>query len=205
MQSDPMYSAALDISLDDNTIEVHDKPSAKEDPETPLEFHINIKFGKIAIPVLALYDEGASSVFINSSLVQNQLIPIIPIPPRPAYTINGEPIQDGGITHAAHGELIIENHKNKQKFYVADIGRYDVIIGLTWIRQHKPQIEWSMDEADRMVFSSRHCSHHCLPVPMDAYGVDSRAPKKTSCRPPRTSHVPTPSSPRPARTTPSIR
>ncbi|KAG8871546.1 hypothetical protein FRB97_008585, partial [Tulasnella sp. 331] len=63
-----------------------------------------------------------TTVFIHKNLIEENQLEAISITPRPAYAINGEEIQDGGIRQAITGELVIENHRNKQKFHVADIG-----------------------------------------------------------------------------------
>ncbi|KAG8916674.1 hypothetical protein FRC01_002921 [Tulasnella sp. 417] len=62
-------------------------------------------------------------------------------------------------------------HKSKEKYAVAEIGRYDVIIGRHFLRRHKPHVEWNETTPDRLVFSSEYCSQHCLPFPIDVLGI----------------------------------
>lgn len=158
------------VSRVDNT-RGHSNCSVK-DPEGSFELLVVLEFPKVTVQALALYDPGASSLFINNSLVKQHNIPTYPIPPRPIYTIDGTPIQGGGTKSKATGLLGIDGHVTKEDFYVSEVGRHDVVLGITWIRKHAPQIEWSRTAADRMVFSSRHCSEFCLPTPIDAYGID---------------------------------
>ena len=38
--------------------------------------------------------------------------------------------------------MAVRNHQEKVVFVVTDIGEEDVIIGLDWLHEHNPQVDW---------------------------------------------------------------
>ena len=64
----------------------------------------------------------------------------------------------GLITHYVCCLVKIGNHTSWQSFLVTDIGNRDIIISMTFLQEHNPEIDW---EAGKVKFTQ--CPHTCLP------------------------------------------
>ena len=59
------------------------------------------------------------------------------------YTIGETDISSGAITHHTHGlHLTYMNHEEQIKLDITKLIDYPVILGITWLRQHNPSIQW---------------------------------------------------------------
>lgn len=111
-----------------------------------------------------MIDSGASSNFVSSSLIP-RAIPLIRKPiPIPLSVIDGTPISGGAITHhTAPVSLLFEadlqQHAEEIQFEVIPMSSYTVILGIPWLRQHDPRIDWS---SNHISFVSKHCQAFCI-------------------------------------------
>ncbi|KAF9796682.1 hypothetical protein IEO21_10968 [Rhodonia placenta] len=62
--------------------------------------------------------------------------------PIPLYNIDGTLNKDRSISEVAVLQMQIGDHVKKTVFMVTDIGPEDVIVGLDWLREHNPEIDW---------------------------------------------------------------
>ena len=62
--------------------------------------------------------------------------------PIPLYNIDGSENCDGTVSEVAVLDMTIGTHQEPVVFIVTDIGKEDVIIGLDWLREHNPDIDW---------------------------------------------------------------
>jgi hypothetical protein len=113
--------------------------------------------------------------FVHPKFVEAYGLRGHPIPPRTLLNIDGSVNKTKQITEEVREPLVIGNHRSDEKFVVANIGRYDVVLGRDVLRRHDPDIAWSETEPERMVFSSKRCSQRCLSAPADVYGIHPRA------------------------------
>jgi len=110
--------------------------------------------------VEALLDSGATATYISRSFVedhqlkQKKLTGIIY-----AYnaddTLNATPI-----THKVKLACTFSGHDSTEEFYVTDIGEKDMIIGMTWLRNHNPEIDW---RTGKLTFT--RCPRSCSQSP----------------------------------------
>ena len=109
-----------------------------------------------------MIDSGASSTFINESFVERHCIPSIPhTNPIPLNVIDGSSISSGAVTHHTTPlSLSINAHSEDCSFHIIPIHKYDIVLGISWLRKHDPTITWSKNS---IKFESRFCHHHCLP------------------------------------------
>jgi hypothetical protein len=115
---------------------------------------------RIQIDTYAFLDCGASNNFIHDSFAKQHQIELIPkIKPVPVTLADGLPSSKGNITHCtANLELRIDDHRESISFEVTSIPNYSIILGIPWLRQHNPNINWTRS---RITFNSPYCQMNC--------------------------------------------
>ena len=91
----------------------------------------------------AMLDCGASTIFIHPRLVKEKNITTRRLPqPIQLRNIDNSMNAIGMITHEADIGLRIGSHEEIATFAVADIGDDDIILGIDWLREHNPEVDW---------------------------------------------------------------
>ena len=109
--------------------------------------------------VEALVDLGATTLFINNlvvknnHLVWNKLASLYKV-----YNADGTLNKSGKIDKSVRTYVEAGSHRSTQQLLVADLGDKDMIIGMTYLRQHNPEIDWEKGEWE---FS--RCPESCRP------------------------------------------
>jgi hypothetical protein len=109
-------------------------------------FHIPIELvGKNCTQkIAAMVDCGASSPFLSERFVKQHHVLTKPLPsPITLYNIDMTKNKAGTITHSAELEVRTGAHREKLRFLVTDVGPEDVVLGITWLRDHNPEIDWT--------------------------------------------------------------
>jgi hypothetical protein len=109
-------------------------------------FHIPIKLqGQSRVQqVTAMVDCGASAPFLAHKFVKSHNILVKRLQsPIMLYNIDMTPNSAGTITHTADLQIAVGGHVEKISFYVTDIGPEDVVLGITWLWVHNPEIDWT--------------------------------------------------------------
>lgn len=115
----------------------------------------------LPITVNALIDCGCSTYgFVDSKFIARNLIQTYRLPrARSVLLADGETKKP--VTHYFTTRLKIGHHVENALFYIIDLSPdTPVIIGLPWLQQHNPDVDWS---AMSMMFTSQHCRRNCLP------------------------------------------
>lgn len=90
-----------------------------------------------------MVDSSATNLFINCQFISANCVATKQLNKEiPLYNINGSKNQAGFITEFAELTMEINGHKEKAQFLVTELGPEDVILGITWLRQHNPLIDW---------------------------------------------------------------
>ena len=91
----------------------------------------------------ALLDSGATGLYISRDFVKEHAIPTRPLP-SPLYVYNADDTlnKNGTVTHEVELSFTIQGHTSRSWFYVTDIGTKPLIVGMTWLREHNPLIDW---------------------------------------------------------------
>ena len=91
----------------------------------------------------ALLDSGAFSCFAHYRFVQEHGLQLRRLT-RDVRVYNADATENkkGLISHYIRCQVQIGNHTSWQSFLVADIGRQDLIIGMSFLREHNPEIDW---------------------------------------------------------------
>jgi predicted aspartyl protease len=91
----------------------------------------------------ALLDCGATELFINKRYVdQNDLVTRKLDRPVPVYNVDGTRNVGGSITEEIDMIMSYKGHKERATFAVCDLGKEDIVIGLSWLKHHNPEINW---------------------------------------------------------------
>ena len=91
----------------------------------------------------ALVDSGAFSCFAHHRFVQEHGLQLRQLS-RDVRVYNADATENkkGLISHFVRCQVRIGDHFSWQSFLVADIGRQDLIIGMSFLREHNPEIDW---------------------------------------------------------------
>jgi len=88
--------------------------------------------------------------------------------PREIYLADGKPSAMGPITHMTKVPMDISSHRELATFQVANLQNHEVILGMPWLREHNPAIDWN---DKRITFNSERCTTWCLKSSPVAYAV----------------------------------
>lgn len=90
-----------------------------------------------------MVDSGATTKFIHRRFIQQNRVKTRKLSkPIPLFNIDGTTNKDGTISEVAVLNMAIGEHTEQVVFIVTDIGAEDLIIGLDWLREHNPEIDW---------------------------------------------------------------
>ena len=104
----------------------------------------------------ALLDSGATATYVSPSFVEDHEIPTQKLN-HPTYAYNADDTLNAtAITHRAKLTCWIDGHVSTEWFFVTNIGSKDMIIGMTWLRSHNPEIDW---RTGKITFD--HCPPKC--------------------------------------------
>ena len=115
-------------------------------------------YGK-KVQVEALVDSGATTSFINKSVVEsNNLVTNKLAHPYDVYNADGTSNKQGQIKYGVRSYVEIGSHKSTHQLLVADLGDKDMILGYTYLRKHNPEIDWERGE-----WRYTRCPESCAP------------------------------------------
>jgi hypothetical protein len=94
------------------------------------------------VQIQALLDCGATGLFISSALVRKMGLTTRTLQrPVPVYNVDGTPNEAGSIKEVVDLVLRFKDHSERVLFAVTNLGSQDVILGLTWLREHNPEVD----------------------------------------------------------------
>ena len=92
---------------------------------------------------IALLDTGATENFIDHTTVIKLRLGMKKLPySRQAFNVDGTLNRHGTITHACDLLVIKGNKKERQRFFVTNLGRDRLLFGYPWFKTFKPDIDW---------------------------------------------------------------
>lgn len=104
-----------------------------------------------------MVDSGATTKFMNQCFVHENKVCTRKLKhPIPLYSIDGLLNKAGSISEVAVLYMKIGDHEEKVVFMVMDIGPEDVILGLDWLHEHNPEIDWEQGS-----FKLSQCPEMC--------------------------------------------
>jgi hypothetical protein len=106
---------------------------------------------------LALLDCRATGLFINSNFVRMKNLKMKRLhQPVNVYNVDGTPNEAGKVSKVWETVLRYCDHSEHVIFAVTCLGKQNIILGLDWLREHNPEVDWQMNK----VKMSR-CLNHC--------------------------------------------
>ena len=123
-----------------------------------IKIHLHGKQGTVAIN--AMIDSGATEDFIDQEVCNKHGIKTIKATnPREIYLADGKPSAMGPVTHIAKVPMDINSHRELATFQVANLLHHEVILGMPWLKEHNPTIDWN---EKKITFNSERCTTWCL-------------------------------------------
>ena len=93
--------------------------------------------------VRALVDSEATGLFIDWEYVKSNQIPTMKLSQAvPVYNVDGSANQDGAISEVAELLLRYDGHSERALFSVTGLGKQNMILGHTWLKDHNPEVDW---------------------------------------------------------------
>ena len=95
----------------------------------------------------ALLDCGATGLFIDQAYVQRNHLRMRKLCRSiPVYNVDGTLNEAGSICHIVELVLSYKDHTERAQFAVTNLGNQDLILGLSWLREHNPEVDWQTEE-----------------------------------------------------------
>jgi len=124
---------------------------------------------KRQVTINAMIDSGATEDFIDKAFCSKYNIRTTQAKAiREVYLADGRPSAMGPITHTAKVPMDIGSHRELATFQVAKLPNHEVILGMPWLKQHSPQIDWGQG---KITFESERCTTWCLKESPTVYAI----------------------------------
>jgi len=116
-----------------------------------------------------MIDSGATKDFIDKGFCSKYNIRTTQAKTiREVYLADGRPSAIGPITHTAKVPMDIGSHRELATFQVAKRRNDEVILGMPWLKQHSPRIDWGQG---KITFESERCTTWCLKESPTVYAI----------------------------------
>ena len=106
----------------------------------PVSFHTALKTAELS----AFLDSGATECFVSQRFIDTyklgtRLLTI----PRKLQNADGSPNAGGGLTHFTELEVFTGDEPHRLRFYIADMGPDDLVLGYPWFAATNAQPNWA--------------------------------------------------------------
>jgi len=130
---------------------------------------IRLHSTKRQVTINAMIDSGATEDFIDKGFCSKYNIRTTQAKTkREVYLADGQPSAMGPITHTAKVPMDIGSHRELATFQVAKVPNHEVILGMPWLKQHSPRIDWGQG---RITFERERCTTWCLKESPKVYAI----------------------------------
>ena len=103
---------------------------------------VSLRLGSYSIDTFALVDCGATRNFMNDLWArEHEICRLRKAKPEPVFAINNTVI-NGGTYQTNALVLDIGNTSTRLSFELANVSHYPIILGLPWLRQTNPHVDW---------------------------------------------------------------
>jgi len=119
--------------------------------------------------ITTMIDSGATADFIDKGFCSKYNIRTTQAKTiREVYLADGRPSAMGPISHTAKVPMDIGRHREMATFQVAKLPNHEVILGMPWLKQHSPRIDWGQG---KITFESERCTTWCLKESPTVYAI----------------------------------
>jgi transposase InsO family protein len=107
--------------------------------------HLKIDARILNQPAEVMVDSGATGNFMHPEFMKKLgLLGKAKAAPQPIAGLNGENLGTLAITtESGTVPMVVLGHVERLNFDIVPTGRYDVVLGIPWLRSHNPTIDWS--------------------------------------------------------------
>ena len=106
-------------------------------------FPVSIHFKSISISSLALLDSGATCFMDEMFILKHKFSVVQLSKPIPVEAIDGRMLSSRVVTEATVPLILqLGDHQEVLTFYVITSPRHLVILGLSWLKEHNPIVDW---------------------------------------------------------------
>jgi hypothetical protein len=96
------------------------------------------------IKTQALLDSGAGGEFMDHSFAQRHNLPLYKLPRKIIMqNVDGMKNSQGKVTHETFLDLTVNVEQKQTRFYVTGLGKDTLILGLPWLRENNPIVNWA--------------------------------------------------------------
>jgi len=107
----------------------------------------------------ALVDCSATGDFIDEGFVERSKIPTRNLSqPIPVFNVDGSLNEAGSITKVANMIMTYKGHSERILLAVTQLGKQDTILGMTWLKKHNPEIDFTTGSVKLTCCSPRCCT-----------------------------------------------
>jgi predicted aspartyl protease len=107
--------------------------------------------------VRALVDSRATGLFIDREYVKSNQIPTTKLTqPILVFNVDRTANTEGSISEVAELLLHYNGHSERALFCVTELGRQNLILGHTWLKDHNLEVDWRTGKVEMS-----HCSPRC--------------------------------------------
>ena len=142
--------------------------SVAASPHSRLQLTASLSCDSGSFSVNALVDSGADDNFMDLGFARKVGIPLEALPdPITVKALDGRIL--ARITHCTIPlQLQVSgNHSEIIRFYVLPSPHSPIVLGLTWLKQHNPHIDWvSSSVASWSIYCHSHCLQSALGPPL---------------------------------------
>jgi len=97
--------------------------------------------------IKVLLDSGVMGNFIDRDFVRTKGINTWSIScPIPVYNVDGSPNEAGQISEVVDVVLHYKTHSERTLLTISSLGRQNMILGYTWLKNHNPEVNWQTRE-----------------------------------------------------------
>jgi len=109
-------------------------------------FTIPLSFGPQKLKTIALLDSGASACFLDENFANRHKIRLVrKSKPIHVEVIDGRPLLSSSVTHKTEPiEVAFKDHSSRIIFNIIKTPSNTVILGLSWLEQYNPSIDWKL-------------------------------------------------------------
>jgi hypothetical protein len=117
-----------------------------------------------SIKTTAMVDSGTMGNFIHPRFIELHELVTKPREPLVVNDVNGRLLSR--INRQAEIWMTIGGHSKMLTFDIAPLGKHNIVLGLPWLQQHNPIMQWS---SGKLTFASDYCERHCLEISVSTF------------------------------------
>lgn len=137
------------------------EPARNDEDAQSIPVHLKTTDTLEEVGIDALVDCGATGDFIDEGFVERTKIPTWSLSqPIPVYNVDGSLNEAGSITKVADMVMTYKGHSERILLAVTRLGKQNTILGMTWLKKHNPEIDFTTG-AVRLTCCSPRCCAGC--------------------------------------------